>query len=210
MSLLDFDAFRRTPLVREPFEYLIVPKFLKPENIPAISADYPQIEQGGSFPLGHLQYGSAFDALQKALQGPERRQAFEEKFAIDLSGRPTTLTVRGRCRMKDGKIHIDSRTKLITVLLYMNQSWEAPGGRLRLLRNQHDINDYIAETPPEQGTLVCFMNRTNAWHGHLPFDGERRVLQLNWVTDQSAVDSSERRHGWSAWFKKLLPKSWAA
>lgn len=210
MSILDFDAFRRTPLVREPFDYLIVPQFLKPAAIPAISSDYPEIALGGSFPLGHLTYGPAFDALQAALQGEEMRKIFEEKFAIDLSNRPTTLTVRGRCRMKDGKIHIDSRSKLITVLLYMNQSWEAPGGRLRLLRSQHDINDVIAETPPAQGTLVCFRNTTNAWHGHLPFEGERRVLQLNWVTDQSAVDTSERRHGWSAWLKKFLPKRWAA
>jgi hypothetical protein len=41
--------------------------------------------------------------------------AFELKFSIDLTGRPTMITVRGRCsKEKDGKIHTDSKTKIIT------------------------------------------------------------------------------------------------
>jgi hypothetical protein len=53
--------------------------------------------------------------------------------------------------------------------------------------------------------MVCFRNRKNAWHGHGPFDGVRRVLQLNWVTDEAAVRQSERRHRRSAFWKKLNP-----
>ncbi len=113
--------------------------------------------------------------------------------------------MRGRCRAKDGQVHTDSRSKLITVLVYLNDTWDADGGRLRLLRS-NDINDVIEEAPPELGTLIAFVNRENAWHGHLPFEGERRVLQLNWVVDAAAVRKSERRHGWSAWLKRFFPK----
>jgi len=28
-------------------------------------------------------------------------------------------------RMKDGKIHSDSKTKIVTVLLYLNEKWDA-------------------------------------------------------------------------------------
>ena len=48
------------------------------------------------------------------------RETFEEKFELDLTGRPTITTVRGRCDPGDGKIHTDSKTKIITVLIYMN------------------------------------------------------------------------------------------
>lgn len=205
MSLLNIDAFRNTALETEPFEYLTVPGFVKTDGMAAILADYPTIEKGGSFPLVALDYGTVFKSLCQELQGDELRLAFAEKFEMDLKDRPTTLTVRGRCRAKDGQIHTDSDTKLITVLIYLNDSWDADGGRLRLLRSGDSLDDVITEVPPEAGSMVCFRNRKNAWHGHGSFDGVRRVLQLNWVTDQAAVRQSERRHRRSAFWKKLNP-----
>jgi hypothetical protein len=205
MSLLNIDAFQKTPLQTEPFEHLTVPGFVKKERIPDILADYPKVEKGGSYPLIALNYGPVFDRLCEELQGTLLRDAFAEKFDMDLSDRPTTLTVRGRCRPKDGQIHTDSDSKLITVLVYLNENWDADGGRLRLLRSGDSLEDMIAEVPPEAGSMVCFRNREDAWHGHGSFDGVRRVLQLNWVTDEAAVRQSERRHRRSAFWKKLNP-----
>ena len=210
MSLLNLDAFVKAPLQTEPFDYLTVPGFVKTEEIGSILADYPKIEKGGSFPLIALDYGPVFKRLCDELQGDVLRQAFAEKFEMDLDHRPTTLTVRGRCRPKDGKIHTDSDTKLITVLVYLNENWEADGGRLRLLRSPDSLDDMVAEVPPEAGSMVCFRNRENAWHGHDSFDGVRRVLQLNWVTDEAAVRQSERRHRRSAFWKRLNPFNRAA
>lgn len=205
MSLLNIDAFRATPLQREPFEFLMVPGFVRKERIAEILADFPRIAKGGSYPLIALDYGPVFAALCTELQGEALGAAFAEKFDMDLAGRPTTLTVRGRCRAKDGQIHTDSDSKLITVLVYLNENWDADGGRLRLLRSADSLDDMIAEVPPEAGSMVCFRNRENAWHGHGSFDGVRRVLQLNWVTDQAAVRQAERRHRRSAFWKKLNP-----
>ncbi len=210
MSLLDIDAFRNAPLLTEPFEYLTVPGFVKKDGIAAILADYPKIEKGGSFPLIALDYGPVFRSLCQELQGQGLKEAFAEKFEMNLDHRPTTLTVRGRCRPKDGQIHTDSDSKLITVLVYLNDDWDAEGGRLRLLRSSDSLDDAITEVPPEAGSMVCFRNRKNAWHGHGSFDGVRRVLQLNWVTDEAAVRQSERRHRRSAFWKKLNPFSSAA
>ena len=210
MSMLRLDAFRDTPLAREPFDHLIVPRFIRTEVLDSVQADYPWIEQGGSFPLATLNFGAAFDRLTRELLGPEMKAAFGEKFDMDLSERPGTLTVRGYCRPKDGKIHVDSKTKLITVLLYLNTPWEAPGGRLRLLRSEHDIEDYFAEVPPERGTLLCFRNGPTAWHGHKSFTGQRRALQLNWVVSEAAASASARRHGLSAFIKRVIPLRRAA
>ncbi|MEM7045754.1 MAG: 2OG-Fe(II) oxygenase, partial [Pseudomonadota bacterium] len=182
MSLLDIEAFNKTPLQTEPFEYLTVPGFVRQERIAAILADYPAIEKGGSYPLIALDYGPVFGKLCTELQGAPLQEAFAKKFDMDLTERPTTLTVRGRCRPKDGQIHTDSDSKLMTVLVYLNETWDADGGRLRLLRSEDTLEDMIAEVPPEAGSMVCFRNRENAWHGHSSFDGVRRVLQLNWVT----------------------------
>jgi hypothetical protein len=117
------------------------------------------------------------------------------------------VTARGVSAARDGQIHTDSRTKLVTVLIYMNNSWEAPTGRLRLLRGPSNLEDVIAEVPPDEGTLLIFKNEPNAWHGFHAFEGPRRVIQLNWVTDLGVVRREQTRHKVSAFFKRLRGKN---
>ncbi|HZS85159.1 MAG TPA: 2OG-Fe(II) oxygenase [Stellaceae bacterium] len=200
----DLDAFAATPLAREPFPHLIVPGFLRREAQAEIAADFPRITMPGSFPVSELAFGAAFGEFLEALQGAALRDAFAAKFAIDLTGRPTMVTVRGRAQAKDGRIHADSKSKLLTVLLYMNAAWEAPGGRLRLLRSPDSLADCVAEVPPVQGTLVAFEVTPNSWHGHEPVEGERRVIQLNWVRDAGVVRHEQARHRFSARLKRLF------
>ena len=115
------------------------------------------------------------------------------------------ITVRGRCsKEKDGKIHTDSKTKIITVLLYMNPTWETVGGQLRLLKSPNNIDDMILEVPPVEGTLLAFKRSDNSWHGHKPFTGERRVIQFNWVTSEGDRRIAMLRHHLSAPFKRML------
>jgi SM-20-related protein len=147
-NYLGIEAFRATPLIKEPFEHLIVERFIGASALAAINADYPKISSSGSFPTDELTFGSAFNILLDELNGDAFREAFEEKFEVDLSGRPTITTVRGWCDAKDGKIHTDSTSKIITVLIYMNERWDDAGGRLRLLRSADDIDDFIVEVPP--------------------------------------------------------------
>lgn len=205
MRAIDLAAFRATALVREPFPYLIVPGFVRASALHAIHADYPSVAQPGSFPLSEVRFGPAFGRLVADMNGPEVRQAFEDKFGVDLRGRPTMLTVRGRCSERDGRIHTDAVTKLITVLIYMNPRWETPGGCLRLLRSATDLEDVVVEVPPTEGTLLAFRRTDNSWHGHRPFVGERRVIQFNWVTERGVVRREVFRHRLSAMLKKLVP-----
>lgn len=125
---LRLEAFRTTPLVKQPFEHLIVSGFIGPAALAAINADYPAISSPGSFPVDQVSFGPAFQKLLDELESDQFREAFEEKFGIDLTGRPTVTTVRGRCDLSDGKIHTDSKSKIITVLIYMNETWEQAGG----------------------------------------------------------------------------------
>jgi len=203
-NYLRLDAFRATPLAIEPFPHLIVDGFVGKAALAAINADYPKLTSPGSFPVDQVSFGPAFGALLEELEGDAFREAFEEKFDLDLSGRPTITTVRGRCDPRDGKIHTDSKSKIITVLIYMNESWGEAGGRLRLLRSAHDLNDIIVEVPPVAGTMLAFKRSDNSWHGHEPFAGERRVIQFNWLTSQGNQQIAMLRHHTSASFKRLI------
>lgn len=203
---IDLDAFEAASVAREPFAYAMVPGFVKADAMPAINADFPLVSHPGSFPLPALQYGPAFAELIDAIQGPQFTRAVERKLGIDLTGRPTMVTARGVSAARDGQIHTDSRTKLVTVLIYMNNDWEAKTGRLRLLRGPDNLEDVIAEVPPDQGTLLIFKNEPHAWHGFHAFEGPRRVIQLNWVTDKGVVRREQFRHRVSAFFKRLRGK----
>ena len=203
MTLLDLNRLREAPLSRDPFEFVVVDGFVRAEHVPALLADFPDMKRHGSFPLGALACGPAFARLAGELEGEELRRAIAEKFAIDLDGRPTMITVRGHSDGKDGRIHTDSATKLITVLLYMNPVWEEEAGRLRLLRRADDLADCAAEVAPLAGTMVAFRRSESSFHGHYPHRGERRVLQLNWVTNAAVVRRELGRHAWSARLKAL-------
>ena len=203
MSYCDFAGLERTPLERDPFDFVVVPDFLKSENFPAVVADYPEVPGPGSHPPSELEIHGHFRALIDELRGPQFQAAIERKFDIDLTGRPTMYTVRGYVRERDGAIHTDSKTKIITVLLYMNERWQEDAGRLRLLRGPDNLDDYVAEVPPYGGTLLAFRRSDNSWHGHKPISGPRRAIQLNWVTSQAVVDAEQNRHGFSTRLKRL-------
>ena len=204
-SVLDLDRLRAAPLNREPFDFIVVEEFVRRGALGPLLADFPQIRNTGSFPVDTLAVGPGFARLVAALTGPELRLAIEDKFGIDLAGRPTMVTVRGWSDAKDGGIHTDSATKIITLLLYMNPVWEPKEGRLRLLRGPGDLEDYAAEVMPLAGTMVAFRRSERSFHGHHLHKGARRSLQLNWVTDAAVVRRELARHRWSARLKTLNP-----
>ncbi|MDH4228499.1 MAG: 2OG-Fe(II) oxygenase [Nitrospirota bacterium] len=208
MSYMNLDALKTAAMVRDPFQFFVAPGFLSPEAAPEIYADFPAIDRGGSFPVSELDYGPAFARLLDEVQGKPFWSAMSEKFGIDLFQHPQMITVRGRCQKKDGRIHPDTESKIITCLIYLNRpGWNSPDGRLRMLRSDDNLEDYIAEVSPEWGTLLTFRRADNSYHGHTVYEGERRSIQINWVTSQEVVDKELARHRMSARLKKLVPFS---
>jgi hypothetical protein len=201
--MLNLAALRAATVAHDPFEYTIVDDFVPAEAIEGVSRDYPKIANTGSFPLPDLTYGPSFDQLIAELSGPAVRDAFSNRFNIDLAQYVSIITVRGRVGSHDGGVHTDAKWKILSVLLYLNPTWENSGGRLRLLRGK-DIQQTAVEVVPKWGTLLAFKRADNSWHGHLPAEGERRVVQLNWVTSQEKADSELSRHRRSGFFKRLL------
>jgi SM-20-related protein len=204
-SIFDFCKLRAATLNEHPFRFLIGHNTIRPEWEERLMTDFPRLEKGGSFPLSTVKVGNDFRGLVEQLASDEFQQFVEEKFSLGLRDQPKTFTVRGHCRLSDGKIHTDTESKIITVLLYMNPRWADKGGRLRILNKGTDINDFAAEVEPTIGTILIFKRCDHSFHGHLPFEGERKVIQMNWVTEQRFADREAKRHAWSAWIKRFLP-----
>ncbi len=203
MAHLNLDKLRNAKVEQEPYVYTIVPGFLSSDSVAKINATYPNIEKGGSYPIESLDENMAIKSVIDELDGPEFQKIIAEKFGVELDGRPKMYSLRGYTRAKDGQIHTDSKDKIITVLVYLNQDWKQDGGRLRILKNGHDVDDFVAEVPPDNGTLLVFKRADNSWHGHHPFEGQRRSLQMNWMTSEGSKGWHKVRHSISAAVKKL-------
>ena len=200
MSCIDLERFEQTPLCSDPFSHVVVPGFVRAGALARICASYPELK-GGSYPLESLKIPRPLQALIATLDAFDFEDAVARKFSLTLEGKPKFYSLRGYCRRKDGKIHTDSADKIITVLVYFHETWEHERGRLRLLRDGHDMNSHAAEVSPAGGTLLAFRRSAASWHGHLPFEGVRRALQMNWMQSRGARDFSSWRHCFSAWLK---------
>jgi SM-20-related protein len=203
MSHLNLEKLRAAKIETDPFLYTIVPGFLGPQTVSHLNATYPNIEKGGSYPVESLDANMGIKSVIDELDTPAFEKLIEDKFDVQLAGRPKMYSLRGYTRAKDGSIHTDSKDKIITVLLYLNENWQQPGGRLRILRDGRDVDNFAAEVPPDNGTLLVFKRSDTSWHGHHPFEGQRRSLQMNWMTSEGSKGFHAIRHKISAAVKKL-------
>jgi len=207
MTHLNLDKLRDAYVETNPYMFTLVSGFLSAETLKKINETYPDIKKGGSFPLESLDDNMFIKEVIDELDSEAFEQAISEKFDVELSGRPKMYSLRGYTRAKDGRIHTDSKDKIITVLLYLNENWNQDGGRLRILNNGHDVDDFVAEVPPDNGTLLVFKRSENSWHGHHPFEGQRRSLQMNWMTSEGSKSWHKVRHKVSAAVKKMTGKA---
>lgn len=203
MTHLNIATLQAAELVRDPFEFTVVPGFLNANSLKLINETYPAIAKGGSYPIESLTDGEVVLDVINELDGAEFEAAVAEKFDVALAGRPKMYSLRGHTRAKDGQIHTDSKDKIITVLLYLNESWPHDGGKLRLLRSGTNVDDFVTEVAPDNGTLLIFKRSDTSWHGHHPFEGPRRSLQMNWMVDEGKRGFHQIRHKLSAAVKRL-------
>lgn len=203
-SILKLDALKNAEVASTPYPYFVVENALADSEVQAVIQDFPKIEQGGSFNIEDVEIKPNFDRFLKSLDTPEFRQILTDKFDVNVMEHPMMITLRGYSRQKDGRIHSDSKSKLLTVLIYLNESWEAPNGRLRILNDDKDINNYVTEINAGPGSLVAFKVTDNGWHGYIPYEGQRQSIQINFLTSEKANAKHKFFHGLSAKVKKIF------
>ena len=201
--MLNFELIKNAEINSDFYPFFTIRDvFLNEEDHKKIATDFPNINEGGSFPSNSVSYGESIQSLIDDLEGDQMRTILENKFQVDLKDKAVVSTFRGYSRIKDGKIHSDSKTKIITVLLYLNEKWDESSGLLRMLKEKDNIDNYITEIPASMGSMVAFKVTNNCWHGFIPFEGKRCSIQLNYLYKE-ALSLHKVRHKLSYFFKKL-------
>ena len=192
MTMLDLDRIRGAEVRETPYPFFVVEGAIRSDLADAVASDFPPIERPGVVNSRDTSPGPAFAQLLGELEGEAFREVIADKMGVELAGLETKINVRGHARRTDGNIHTDTPTKAVTVLLYFNRDTEASDTGLRILNNSSDLDDYAAEVPPLLGNMLVFKVTPDCWHGHKPFEGERKSLQLNYLSGLERTKKHER------------------
>ena len=198
--MLDLARIRAADVRDKPYPFFVVEQAISADCADRVAADFPPIERAGVVSPGETEPGPAFAQLLAELEGPAFRQVIADKMGVDLDGLDTKINVRGHARKTDGNIHTDTPTKAVTVLLYFNREAEASDTGIRILNNSRNLDDYAAEVAPLLGNMLVFKVTPDCWHGHKPFEGERKSLQLNYL---SGVERTRKHEGVRRFFRHL-------
>lgn len=196
-----------TQVRSEPFRFLVARDQLPADAASALREDFPKYAGAGFFPYDQADCGPSINRLVADLIDPAVATAVGTRLGIDNLGQyPTLVTLCRSLNKRHGTIHTDSRSKVATALLYLCESWpDTSDGCLRFLNRIDAIDDLAApEIKPLYGNFVVFKRADNSFHGHLPFEGERPVIQVAWLTSEEEKLRKTQRGKLSRLFKKLL------
>jgi hypothetical protein len=196
-----------TLVCAQPFAFLIAHGQLPPNAGTDLARDFPRYPSAGFFPHEAVDCGVSINRLVDELTSREFADALGTRLGVpELGTYPSLVTICRSLNKRHGTIHTDSRSKVATALLYLNESWpDISEGCLRFLNRIDDIDDLVVpEVRPLYGSLVAFRRADNSFHGHLPHEGERRVIQVAWLTSEDEKLRKTKRGKFSRLFKKLF------
>ena len=184
--MIDLTRFARETLQREPYAWAAINNLFSRRDGAALAESFPcdhfKIVKGydgekdyeyearalipmGAYDVSHSdELSSAWLALAHDLLSPDYRVAMSLLTERDLTSAPMEVNVfhyGPRARLGP---HADLRDKLVTHVLYFNQSWEGvEGGCLNILRSA-DPTDVAAEILPVVGNSAVLVRSENSWH----------------------------------------------
>jgi len=204
-SAINLDVISKADFKLEPYPHFLGLNFLKEDVVSELREDFPNITKPGYLTVDDVQLTGRFKMFIDELEGPELTETLSQRFGLDLHPYPRLTTIRKWSQAKDGRIHTDGVAKIMTMLVYMNDNWADGGdGRLRVLYDENNFEPYACEVPPTMGAVFGFLRTDNSWHGHKPFAGERRVVQIAWIRDEAELERKVRRNNFAQKLKGIF------
>jgi hypothetical protein len=144
-ALLDLRALeaQRVASAATPFPFFVVEDTLPrdAQTVAALYADFPHYRSAGFFPYAGEDCGASVRRVVEQMTSRDFGDAVGRCLGIDgLGEKPTLATLCRSLNLRHGTIHTDSRSKIVTALLYLNETWpDTSGGCLRFLGRIDDI-----------------------------------------------------------------------
>ncbi|RLU04104.1 MAG: 2OG-Fe(II) oxygenase [Ketobacter sp.] len=192
---------------QEPFPFLVAGNVLNKKYSALLDEQFPNIRGAGYLPYEPEQCGPLFNDLINTMTSPEFANQLGDLLGIEqMAQYPTYISISKKLNKRHGRIHTDGKSKIATTLLYLNNEWaDTSNGCLRFLEKGDDINsNVVPEIRPLFGTLAAFKRTDNSFHGHLPIQGERHVIQIAWLVSDDDKARKAKRGKLSHSIKKVF------
>ncbi|WP_226704050.1 2OG-Fe(II) oxygenase [Microbulbifer elongatus] len=197
-------------LVRsEPFSFLVARNLLPRDSIHELQEHFPKLRGAGYLPYEKEDCGESINQLIDEMTSTEFANAIGDHLGVEeLAQYPTYISISRSLKKRHGNIHTDGKSKIATALLYLNTDWPTTSdGCLRFLKSIDNYEDTVVpEIKPEYGTLAAFKRADNSFHGHLPYQGERLVIQVAWLVSAKDKARKAKRGRFAHKLKALLGK----
>ena len=151
------------------------------------------------------------------LLSPEYRAAVSALIGVDLSSAPLEVNVFHYPAGGSLGPHLDLRDKIVTHVLYFNETWnDADGGCLTILRSSN-AGDVVASISPVVGNSAVLVRSENSWHAVTPVvekcrDSRRSLtatfyhpgsISTMWPPGDKAALHDYPTNRWERWWKRL-------
>ena len=205
-NLINLDVIRQSPLLRlsPTITFWVRVPCTQTLWVPDMRKDFPAIDKAGYLTVEEVLLKGRFKALIDELEGPELTEALSQKFGRNLHPHPRLTTIMRKSQTKYGAIHTDGAAKVMTMLVYMNDNWNPGEGGRCACSTMASTTSPMPPRSPNMGNVFAFLRSDKSWHGHRPFAGERKVIQIAWVKDQAELDRKKKRNSTAQFLKGVF------
>ncbi|EQM70304.1 2OG-Fe(II) oxygenase family protein [Pseudomonas tohonis] len=184
--MIDLEKITQHPLQSHPFRWAEIGSLYGPADAAALAATYPvdhfKVVQGyggeKNYEYEARQLVAMTDgelvnpqglspewvALASTLRSTAYRQALEKLTGLDLSQSPLEVNVFHYGPGANLGPHPDLADKLVTHILYFNETWRpSDGGCLQILGSS-DPGSIVREVAPIVGNSAVLVRSNNSWH----------------------------------------------
>jgi len=188
--MIDLNRIAQQHLETEPYRWAVIDGLFSAPDAAALAETYPTdhfkrlADYGGEKDFEYEaralvtmhehaisrpeQLSSAWRALANDFLSPAYRTAMSSLTGFDLSTAPLEVNVFHYPPGGSMGAHPDLRDKIVTHVLYFNQSWnDEDGGCLTILRSS-DPREVVKTVSPVVGNSSVLVRSDNSWHAVTP------------------------------------------
>jgi len=185
-KIIDLNQISRSQLETEPYRWAAVSGLFASADAAALAATFPNdhfkrvadhagekkheyqvrslIRMSAQSVSNEAQLSSAWQALAHDFLSPAYRNAMARLIGIDLSDADLEVNV---FHYPPGGIHgahTDHRDKIVTHVLYFNESWNDDDGGCLLILRSSDLQEIVTTISPLVGNSAVLVRSDDSWH----------------------------------------------
>lgn len=188
--MIDWSRFAQQSLQTHPYQWAVIDRLYAPEDAAALAKTFPRdhfkrlsdyggekdfeyesrelIGMGASSVSRADRLSNSWQAMANDLLSREYRAAMSALIGVDLGDAPLEVNVFHYPPGGSLGPHPDLRDKIVTHVLYFNESWnDADGGCLTILGSS-DAADVVATVSPIVGNSAILVRSDHSWHAVTP------------------------------------------